>query len=107
MVKPELAEPQEKSRVTKNPRFPAVQNHARRSIPETATPQKHISDQDVEISQRWAGLANALCGERPAMSRLKETNGAPTRTTRLLCVKAGSPTSREAQGDGVPIVLKW
>jgi hypothetical protein len=55
MVKPELVEPQEKSRVTKNPRFPAVQNHARRNIPETATPHKHISDQDVEISQRCSG----------------------------------------------------
>ena len=38
--------------MTKTPWLPAVQNHARRSIPETATPQKHISDQDVEISQR-------------------------------------------------------
>src|SRR6266568_2913092 len=30
---------------------------------------------------------------------------APKHTTRFICAKAGSPTSREAQGDGTPIVV--
>ncbi len=39
------------------------------------------------------------------MRWLKETNKAPTRTERLMSTNAGSPKSREAQGDGVAIVL--
>jgi hypothetical protein len=49
---------------------------------------------------------NALYGERPPMKGLKETNGGPKHTTRSAGVNAGSPTSREAQGDGVPVVAK-
>jgi hypothetical protein len=51
MVKPELVEPQEKSRVTKNPWFPAVQIHARRSIPETATPH------NTSVARMWKTLS--------------------------------------------------
>ena len=51
-------------------------------------------------------LAKTLYGERPVVNGLKETNEAPKHTKRLINVKAGSPTSREAYGDGVPIVIK-
>jgi hypothetical protein len=51
-------------------------------------------------------LAKALYGEYPENDRGKGTNGAPKRTRRLMCANAGSPTSREAQGDGTPIVRK-
>ena len=34
----------------------------------------------------------------------KEMNGAPKRTTRLICANAGSPTGRESYGDGTPVV---
>ena len=35
----------------------------------------------------------------------KRNKRAPQHTTRFICAKAGSPTSREAQGDGTPIVV--
>jgi hypothetical protein len=34
----------------------------------------------------------------------KENKRAPKHTTRFMCAKAGSPTRRESQGDGTPIV---
>ena len=52
------------------------------------------------------GMQKALSGERPPMKRFKETNGGPKRTRRSTVVNAGSPTSREAHGDGAAIVAK-
>jgi len=60
--------------------------------------QNSVTERDSSV--------NALFGERPSMRGLKETNGRPKHTTRLTVVNAGSPTSREAHGDGVPIVVK-
>src|SRR2546425_5128558 len=40
------------------------------------------------------------------MNGFKGANGRPKHTTRSAVVNAGSPTSREAHGDGVPIVAK-
>jgi hypothetical protein len=47
----------------------------------------------------------ALCGERPTVSRGKGMSRVPKRAKRLTSANAGSPKSREAQGDGVPIVV--
>jgi hypothetical protein len=51
-------------------------------------------------------LAEALFGERPVGNRFKEMSRTPKRTTRSAVVNAGSPTSREAHGDGAAIVAK-
>jgi hypothetical protein len=49
---------------------------------------------------------NAPPGGRRGTTPIKGTNGAPTsRSTRRLRVNAGSPTGREAYGDGAPIVV--
>jgi hypothetical protein len=85
-VKPGLVEPE----------FPAVELHTHRSIPEAMIPE----NRDV------LGEREALSGKRPPMKWLKEANRAPNHTERLTPIKAGSPKSREAQGDGVAIVAK-
>ena len=75
--------------------FPLVQTPTHRSIALAVTPNSH----------QWDEVGEPLLGEGPAMNGLKEMNGTPKRAERLTSANAGSPTSREAQGDGVAIVL--
>ncbi len=38
---------------------------------------------------------------------LRRNRRRPTRTHRFICANTGSPTRRETQGDGTPIVAGW
>ena len=87
MVKPALVEP----------KFPTVQAHTRRSIPEAATPSL------ASCTQR---LVKALCGEYLGMNRVRKRTGHLHVLARLTWAKAGSPVRREPHGDGVPIVAQ-
>lgn len=48
---------------------------------------------------------NALYGVHLVVNQGKGTNEAPNHTQRHASVNAGSPTGRESQGDGTPVVV--
>jgi hypothetical protein len=76
------------------PKFPRDDNHIRHSLLMVATPKYHISFDD---------MGKLSFGGRQTMS-LKGDQRAPTHSQRSVCAKAGSPTRREAHGDGTLIV---
>lgn len=86
MAKPGLVEP----------KFPVVYEPTYRSIPGTVTTQNCGESNNAIISRWKPRLRNALCDERPAMSRLKGMSWEPKRTKRLTSVNAGSPKGCES-----------
>jgi hypothetical protein len=76
------------------PKFPRDENHIRHSLLTVATPKYHISFDD---------MGKLSFGGRQTMS-LKGNQRAPTHSQRSVRAKAGSPTRREAHGDGTLIV---
>src|SRR5512133_902659 len=78
------------------PKSPAVQSHTCRSTSEATTPDESVGTDD------WRRLSAASDLQRVAR---RGRGWAPKRPVRLTRVNAGSPTSCEAHGDGVPIVL--
>ena len=61
---------------------------------------------DAGIHQGGRAWWNALFSEGQAVSLVRNRRR-PTRTHRFICVNTGSPTRREAQGDGTPRVTGW
>jgi hypothetical protein len=77
------------------PKFSRDDNHIRHSLLRVATPKYPISFDD---------MGKLSFGGRQTMSLKKGNQRAPTHSQRSVCAKAGSPTRREAQGDGTLIV---
>ena len=58
------------------------------------------------VAASYSGRCNLQNMERCPMRAFKDTNGTPkSRYTRIAGTNVGSPTGRESQGDGVPIVV--
>ncbi len=76
------------------PKFPRDGNHIRHSLLMVTTPKSHVSLYDMETLSFDVRQAMSLTGDKRA----------PNHSQRSIGAKAGSPTRREAQGDGTLIV---
>jgi hypothetical protein len=69
-------------------------------------PSQHIWSGDIGIHVYFWPAWKVLSDGRPVMNWFKETKGHLPILLRLPRVNTGSPTSREAHGDGVSIVVR-